>query len=732
MSCGGGNQTFRLLDGFVGWDAADSTGLDGFDFDDAEGLRLGLENPDAVPPAIVLAYLPPPQLAHGCGRCDWFLVYRSDLHSRLLRRDCCAPNWSLVWSEDHSQYLMEGAVAVAARSRRVAVSDEKSRRIWMWERDGEQLVASINCDHLRPDAECDNPNAENRIATPGPLAFTPWGELLVADIATSAVWRFGPAGEVRGKLMIALPPGLEAGETIDRLAASDDCSIWLVTKTKENSACSGNRDVQSDADGANGGNSHAVLRLWRAARTDKEFKKASIEGLQKAFKPTGLTAANEKKGFCIKECGTDGLPVTHCFDWDGQPLETEITPPPAPHRFERGQLLTQAIDSGIPRCRWHRVRIDADVPSGTALLVALATSETAVDLNKTVKSKDDGWEDFFAGVPHSLDWKIAQPGTTDFLIDQPPGRYLYLRLRLKGGGETTPVVRRVRLDLPRVTSLDFLPPVYRDNPEAEDFTERFLALFDATISDLDRAIERAPAILDSEGVPDEVLPWLGSFLDIVFDPAWAPDLRRRVLRALPELYRRRGTIAGLTAAINLVFGVKPEIQELAAERNWGSVAKADGTPLPATAHLGAVRLFGKSRARFRLNSSSLSNAPLRSYGNPDHDPLLAQVFRFRVLVPPPFRPVSATERQALDRLIASQKPAHTIATIRVGGDGFILGNTSVVGVDTTLAPLPPTLIGKAGNFRLRRMSILWHGKHGTLKGMSLGETSVVGVQTIVE
>ena len=144
-----------------------------------------------------------------------------------------------------------------------------------------------------------------------------------------------------------------------------------------------------------------------------------------------------------------------------------------------------------------------------------------------------------------------------------------------------------------------------------------------------------------------------------------------------------------------------------------------------------MRLFGKSRARFRLNRSPLGSAPLRSYGNPDDDPLLAEAFRFRVLVPP-HSMNSANARQRLEQLVASQKPAHALATIRFGGEGFIVGNTSAVGVDTMFGSLPPPVLGKEGNIRLRRMSLLWHGRHGRQKGIRLGETSVVGVKTIVE
>ena len=700
MSCVGDSQIFRLLDGFIGWDEDDATGLTGYQFDDAEGLRLALVDPDAVSAAVVLAYLPPPQLAHGCGRCDWFLANKS----QFLRRDCCAPNWFSAWSRACEQHPLMSAIAVAARGHRVAVADDEAKRVWIWERDGEQLVAAINTNDLA-DVDCsESLDSPNSISRPGALAFTPWGELLVADLKTNAIWRFGPSGEVRGTLPIASPPTAE-GEYIDRLAVSDNCSIWLVTRTRDSS-----------------------LKLWRARTGDPEFKKATVDELQKAFKATGLTAASDQ-GFCLEECGPEGLPVPRCFGWDGECLPTVIEPPVRPSRNEQGQLLTQALDSGIPRCRWHRVRLEADVPTGTSVEVSVATSETEEAPAQGDGKQEGGWKKFPAGVPHHLDWQVAPAGSLDFLVTQPPGRFLFVRIRLKGDTKTTPVVRRLRLDFPRVTSLDYLPGVYRDNPEAEDFSERFLALFDAAISDLDRAIERAPALLDPQGVPDDVLPWLGSFLDLAFDPAWNADLRREILRSLPKLYRLRGTAAGIVDTVKLIFGVEPAIQEMATERNWASLARNNGSSVGNRSQLGATRLFGRSKARFRLNSSPLGQAPVRSYGNADHDPLLAQAFRLRVLVPP-LSTDSPIERDRLERLIVSQKPAHTVAAIRFGGTGFVLGNTSAVGVDTVIAPLPPPVLGEGGNVRLHRMSVLWHGDRGRRKGTLLGESTVLGERAI--
>lgn len=691
MSCSSGFPTFRLLDAYVGWDQGDqvhdqSQNLIGFT--DPEGLRLSPLNPNAVNPSDLLSYLPPPQLARGCGSCDWYLITPVPPSPRLLRRDPCSGLWVSIWDEACSpDYLLE-PVAVAAWRKRVAVSDRGARSVWVWSGRGSRLSAHIDFDN------------------PGPLAFTPRGELLVA-VKEDDIWRvhrFGPAGEVRGSL-----PPLPTGK-VDRLAVSQDCTVWLIIE------------------------SGGAFEIWRLARGSQQFERSTIKELQSAFKPTGLSATSAR-GFCLEQRDANNIPIVCCFSWYGRPLCDEDIPVPQPAKLhERGQLLTKAIDSGIPRCRWHRVRIDADIPSGTTLEVAVSTSEDEQPAPQGDNSQEVGWETFNAGVPHPRDWHVAPLGSLDSLIQQqPPGRYLFVRLRFTGDGRSTPVVRRVRLEFPRKTSLDLLPPVYRETPDAEDFSERFLSLFDASIADLDAAIERYPALLDPDGVPSEVLPWLGTFVDVTLDRAWDTERRRAILRSVPALYRKRGTVDGLKEAIDLVFGIKPAIQEIATERMWGAIASAERPDeLKVRARLGEVRLFGRASSRFRLGSSALSRTPLRSFGNPDRDPLSIGAYRFRVLVPPT-EDRSGLWRERLRRLIESQKPAHTIASVRVGGNGFVLGTWSAIGVDTVFGHLSPPVLGKVGgNVRLNRMSVLWPGPRGVRSGMVPNQTAVVGVKTVME
>jgi phage tail-like protein len=665
MSCIGDAPTFRLLDAYVGWDEVAAEHLTGLT--DAAGLRLAQGTPGEVDANRIAAALPPPRLARGCGLCKWYLL--TPPPTRLLRRDPCTDGWQPVWRCDPG--LFSAPVAVASRGHLLAVSDPGAGKLWVWVNGGEKLAAVINLPQV------------------GPLAFAPWGELLVAQQGKREILRFGYGGDARGALQARAP-----GE-VERLAVSQACVIWLVTR---------------EANGA--------LKLWRARREDTEFVAATPEELASAFKPTGLVAVSEL-GFCLEERGADGLPVTSCWSWYGRAVEEGRIVRPSPPLLETaGRLLTRAIDSGKPRCRWHRVRVDADVPPGTTLSISVATSEREQTGNPATAEYP---QDF----PNPADWTTAHDGSLDFLIDQPPGRYLFLQMRLTGDGRATPVVRRLRLDFPRLTSLEYLPPVYRERPEAEDFTERFLALFDASIGELDRAIERAPALLDPAGAPAELLPWLGSFLDLAFDPAWEAERRRQLLRALPELYRRRGTVAGLRQAIKLVFDVEPAIQEQWTERAWGGLGQG--------AALRSVRLFGKARARFRVGSSALASgfggAPLRSFGNPDHDPFAAQAYRFRVSVPPG-RWLTLAERERLEQLVASQKPAHTVATVQLGGNGLVLGYWSAVGVDTLFAAPPAPVLGV--NLRLGRMSVLRVGPRGLRSGIVPGVNALVGETTIVQ
>jgi phage tail-like protein len=342
---------------------------------------------------------------------------------------------------------------------------------------------------------------------------------------------------------------------------------------------------------------------------------------------------------------------------------------PAPALYEAsGRLLTAPLDSGLPGCRWHRLRVDADAPPGTSVAVAIATTD----------GSPDGRE------PHPVDWYDAGPHPRDVLLRTPPGRWAFVRVRLTGDGAATPTVHRIRLDLPRRTGLDDLPAVYSEDPRARDFGERFVSLFDAFLDDVDAAIAGRPALLDAEALPDDALGWLGGLIGLGLEAEMPVRRRRDLITAAPDLYRRRGTPAGLRDTLRIALGVPASVEELGTTRPWGAVG---------TARLGGVRLFGRSTARVRLGTSRLGQAPLVSDGDPDLDAVRSGEHRIRVHVPALDEDGHRVDLDVVTRVVRSQTPAHIAISVSRARPGMAVV-AARLGIDTVLLPPEPAVIGQ--------------------------------------
>ena len=380
--------------------------------------------------------------------------------------------------------------------------------------------------------------------------------------------------------------------------------------------------------------------------------------------PTGVTVAT-KLGFCLGDRG--------CFDWDGAPLDSGALGPGDDRYATAGTYLSEPLDSGVPSCRWHRVRLDADIHSGTTVQVAVATS--------ALPDSD----------PDPSDWFEADPDVADITISAPPGRYAHVRIRLTGDGFATPAVYQARLDMPRHTSLDELPAVYSEDLEARDFSERFLSLFDAQLELLDEVVARRAALLDADALPDDALGWLAGLLGLGFEAEMTVPQRRALIAAAPDLYRRRGTPSGLVDILAIALGIDASVDELGPMRPWGAAGET---------HLGEFRLFGRSRARVRLGSSTLGTAPLISRGNPDDDGRLWGSSRIVVTIP------AGSPRELVERVVRSQTPAHVVATVRMRAPGFVLTDPRI-GIDTVLTDPPPAVVG---DLRLGGRGVLARGR----------------------
>ena len=342
-----------------------------------------------------------------------------------------------------------------------------------------------------------------------------------------------------------------------------------------------------------------------------------------------------------------------------------------------GTLVAGPLDSRIYRCEWHRVALDVTLPEGTAVSVSAFTAEADRPVAEVLALPEERWS---APVTDG----DAAATAWDSLVQSPPGRYLWLRLRL-AGGSGTPVVRTAKVYYPRASSLRFLPAVYGEDPQARDFTARFLSIFDTVRDSISERIDGIAAYFDPCAVPADALQWLASWLGLALDPRLPLERRRVLVRCAYELFRRRGTPKGLRMYLTLYTGVAPLVLEHFKLRRWLFVG--DGTLGDQSAVYGNAIV-----RRLQLGDySRIGDFQLDDTGDPLHDPFGVYAHRFTVFVPGTCARDDGA-LAAIRQVVELAKPAHTEAAIAVVEPRFRIGLQSFLGLDTVVGRYPDAVV----------------------------------------
>lgn len=401
--------------------------------------------------------------------------------------------------------------------------------------------------------------------------------------------------------------------------------------------------------------------------------------------------------FCTDDCESfkhagrlsgSGYGNALAFDAAGYPLacDTEkqriVCFAPPPTYPTEGRFVSNALDSSLYQCEWHRVRLRAEVAPGTQVRVDTLTSEG-------LKSDAE-----IAGLPEAR-WATGQVDTIwgeaewDCLITSAPGRYLWLRLTLSGDGTATPRVEWVRVHYPRATSLQYLPAVYAEDTAGRAFLDHYLAISDKLRDGIGDRIAGMARYFDPGATPAtaprpgalDFLTWLASWLGLALDRHWPEKRRRELVRRAHELYRRRGTPYGLRLHLELYLGLEPGLLEHFRVRRWLFLNHArlgDATALWGADVVKRLQLDGRAQ---------LGNFQLTDQGDPLRDPFHTYAHTFTVFVPTRGEP-DETQKQTVARIVEMAKPAHTLAKIEWVQPRFRIGLQSFVGVDTVIGEYP--------------------------------------------
>jgi phage tail-like protein len=306
--------------------------------------------------------------------------------------------------------------------------------------------------------------------------------------------------------------------------------------------------------------------------------------------------------------------------------------PPVATFSNAGLFRVQRLDSGRQGNPWHRLTLEMTVPERTGIRVFTCTSD--------VLHADLPTAGLLEEPPQTGPWQAGPDNSDEFLIQSPPGRYLYLALALKGTGDRTPSVERIYVYARRHSSLHFLPAAYQAGETSRHVLDRLLSLTDTLFGEIESQVEDFGLLLDVAGAPADFLPWLASWFDLTLEQVWSEAQQRAFLHNIIKLYRWRGTIRGLRLLLQLHANL-PE-------------------PMPQIVE--HYRGIGQPALESWLGQSPEGDEP----------------HHFSVLLPA--QAIDTEEKRTIVmRLIESNKPAHTHFSLRSVAPGLRLGSTTIRG-----------------------------------------------------
>jgi phage tail-like protein len=336
-----------------------------------------------------------------------------------------------------------------------------------------------------------------------------------------------------------------------------------------------------------------------------------------------------------------------------------------------GSYTTNALDSNIEACTWHRVRIKGTVPAGTSVSISSCTSDD-----------NENWSPL-------LTCAMLTGDSPDCLVQSPPGRYLRLTFTLQSKGTVTPKIHGVEIFFPRQSYLQYLPAVFQDDDESRLFLDRFLSIFQTTFDNVDNFLDNLWQVFDPLITPDKAFPWLAAWLALPIDPTMKLSTQRQLLKSAFSTYLVRGTAQGLEQLIQDYTGIDNiRILEHFKLRNW-TFLRVSGD-LNESARLWSRNFY----ARLQIGvQSTVGEFRLTNQPAPASEPYDWGANQFTVLFPA--NPYTVTDTAtAIQTVLDREKPAHTQAFLSPIYPRLRVGIQATLGVDAYVGKANAMILGK--------------------------------------
>ena len=158
--------------------------------------------------------------------------------------------------------------------------------------------------------------------------------------------------------------------------------------------------------------------------------------------------------------------------------------------------------------------------------------------------------------------KKRSQAKVEFKLVESEAKALTVVRQFPEAGDELNDARVIKVEIATKPAINYLPGIYQDaDEENADFLQRFLLITAHLTSGIEENLEFVHEFFDPRITNEKWLPWLASWLAMPLLEGWDEDKRREIIQRTPELYRLRGTAAGLKLALRLFADVKAEIHE---------------------------------------------------------------------------------------------------------------------------------------------------------------------------
>ncbi len=404
----------------------------------------------------------------------------------------------------------------------------------------------------------------------------------------------------------------------------------------------------------------------------------------------------------------------------------------------------KVLDSGASQTVWHRLYLEAILPPRCGVTVWLTASDQPasiaaagtqwyphifgdVDLEPIPPGTPSAvWLEFASEVPFAAPLLAETPITNqrglfmvlvqraNTAVRNLSGRFLGIRVEMNGDRRSTPEIAALRVWAPRFSYIDnYLPELYREgkfSPAADqigpstrhDFFARFTYIFEAQMTGLEDRIANSYLLTRPEATPDSALDWLGGWVGL--NPTgYPPDRRRARLLAASDLHRQRGTVGGVTLAIDVATngmctrGAVIVIEDFRLRHIFATILGADlsiqNNPLlpgysgSSNSFVGDTLFLGDRKSQAEILALFSANLPETTAEQQEVEQFYdALANRMTVFI---HNQVEQVDINLISKIVEYEKPAHVAASIQVAAQPFMIGLASLLGVNSYLAPEPP-------------------------------------------